>query len=34
MGEVVATFGGAEAVEQGADPLPGRLHAAFGRVTQ
>lgn len=34
MGEVVATFGGAEAVEQGADPLPGRLDAAFGRVTE
>ena len=34
MGEIVATFGGAEAVEQGAGPLPGRLNSPFGRVTE
>ncbi len=34
MGEVMAAFGGAEAVEQGADPLPRRLNGPFGRVPQ
>ena len=34
MGEVVATFGGAEAVQQRPDPLPRRLHGPFGRVTE
>ena len=34
MGEVVATFGGAEAVQQRPDPPPRRLNAAFGRVPE
>ena len=34
MGEVVAAFGRAEAVEQGAEPPPGRLNGAFGRVAE
>ena len=34
MGEVVATFGGAEAVQQRPDPPPGGLNAAFGRVPE
>ena len=34
MGKVVAAFGRAEAVEQGAEPPPGRLNGAFGRVAE
>ena len=34
MGEVVAAFLRAEAVEQGAEPPPGRRHGPFGRVTE
>ena len=34
MGEVVAAFLRAEAVEQGAEPPPGRFHGPFGRVAQ
>lgn len=34
MGEVVAAFLRAEAVKQGAEPPPGRLHGPFGRVTE
>ena len=34
MGEVMATFGGAEAVQQRPDPSPGGLNGPFGRVTE
>ena len=34
MGKVVAAFFRPEAVKQGAEPLPGRLHGPFGCVTE
>ena len=34
MGEVVAAFGWAEAVQQRPDPPPGRFNGPFGRVTE
>ena len=34
MGKVMATFLRAEVMEQGPDPAPRRLDAAFGRVAE